>query len=434
MTTVFIAGSISINRLHKKVQERIGKIVSSDLDVVVGDADGADTSIQKCLRDYRAEKVTVYCTGDLPRNNVADWPVHNVYSKAKAGSRAYFTAKDLEMARKSNYGLMIWDCKSTGTLSNVIELLREKKKSVVFVNKSSDFIKVSDKAGLDYLLALMSTHARAKAEEKMNLSSIIAGISQEQLSLDVAGNELSHSTEEVKQSDNATCSLPMPDHTVPKPWAEDLAEARRLAAGLSASLPDKIEVAALGVRSKTPFQLLTVREALIWRTEELARGACSALEKEDFTVAALLIRSIAESAAMTWYLLEILENRKGYTPAELNDKLMRMFAGSKNGWADGPEAVSVLTFVERLNRKLPGFQAAYNSLSEYAHPNWLGVSGLYSKIDRENFTVHYGRGLRTEPAGHQLANALVGGLLTFKDGYNKIADAMPAFVDELEKL
>jgi hypothetical protein len=175
-----------------------------------------------------------------------------------------------------------------------------------------------------------------------------------------------------------------------------------------------------------------VREALIWRTEELARGACDALEKEDFTVAALLVRSIAESAAMTWYLLEILENRKGYTPAALNDKLMRMFAGSKNGWADGPEAINVLTFVERLDKQMPGFEAAYHSLSEYAHPNWRG--GLYSKIDRENFIVHYGRGLRSEPAGHEMANALVGGLLVFEAGYNKIADAMLAFLAELEKL
>ncbi len=218
-----------------------------------------------------------------------------------------------------------------------------------------------------------------------------------------------------------------------KPWAEDLAEARQLAAGLSASLPDKIEIAALGVCSKAPFQLLTVREALIWRTEELARGACDALEKEDFTVAALLIRSIAESAAMTWYLLEILENRAGYTPGQLNDILMRMFAGSKNGLAEGPEAINVLTFVKRLDKKMPGFEAAYNSLSEYAHPNWRGVSGLYSKIDRENFTVYYGRGLRAELARNQLVNALIGGLLTFHDGYNKIADAMPAFLAELEK-
>jgi hypothetical protein len=203
---------------------------------------------------------------------------------------------------------------------------------------------------------------------------------------------------------------------------------------LSASLPDKIEVAAFGVRSKAPFQLLSVREALIWRTEELARGACDALEKEDFMVAALLIRSIAESAAMTWYLLGILENRKGYTPAELNDVLMRMFAGSKNGWADGPEAINVLTFVKRLDKRMPGFEAAYHSLSEYAHPNWRGVSGLYSKIDRENFTVYYGRGLRDHPAGKEMGNALVGGLLTFEAGYNKIADAMPVFLAELEKL
>jgi hypothetical protein len=124
MTTVFIAGSISISRLHEKVADRINKIVSSDFNVVVGDA---DTSIQECLQRYQARKVTVYCTGDSPRNNVAAWPVHRVVSKAKAGTRAYFTAKNLEMARDSDYGPMVWDCKSTGTLTNVIELLEKRR-------------------------------------------------------------------------------------------------------------------------------------------------------------------------------------------------------------------------------------------------------------------------------------------------------------------
>jgi predicted XRE-type DNA-binding protein len=88
---------------------------------------------------------------------------------------------------------MIWDCKSTGTLSNVIELLREKKKSVVFMNKNKDFVTISDKTGLGHLLACMSAHARAKAEEKIGLSSKIAGIAQEQFSLDIAGDEQSSS-------------------------------------------------------------------------------------------------------------------------------------------------------------------------------------------------------------------------------------------------
>jgi predicted XRE-type DNA-binding protein len=195
MTTVFIAGSMSINRLHEKVQERINKIVYSDFNVVVGDADGADTSIQECLQKYRASKVTVFCTGDAPRNNVAEWPVHRVSSRAKTGSRTYFTAKDLEMARKSDYGLMIWDCKSTGTLSNVIELLREKKQSVVFVNKHRDFVTISNNTGLEKLLSFMSDHARAKAEEKIGLSSKIASVSQEQLSLDGSRDEHSSPTQ-----------------------------------------------------------------------------------------------------------------------------------------------------------------------------------------------------------------------------------------------
>jgi len=184
MTTVFIAGSISISRLHEKVQERISNIVSADLNVAVGDADGADTSIQECLRAYHAKKVTVYCTGEAPRNNVANWPVHHVQSKAKAGTRAFFTAKDIEMAKNSDFGLMVWDCKSTGTLSNVIELLKAKKKSVVFVNKNKDFVTISDKSGLDHLLHFMSEHARAKAEEKIGLSAKIAALSQESFLLD----------------------------------------------------------------------------------------------------------------------------------------------------------------------------------------------------------------------------------------------------------
>ncbi len=181
MTTVFIAGSISISHLHERVQERINKIASSEFSVVVGDADGADTSIQECLRANSARNVTVFCTGPTPRNNVAAWPVHRVESKAKAGSRAYFTAKDVEMARNSDYGLMIWDCKSTGTLSNVLELLSEKKKSLVFVNKVREFITVADVSGLDQLVGMMSGHARSKAEEKIGLSTKIAQLGQEQL-------------------------------------------------------------------------------------------------------------------------------------------------------------------------------------------------------------------------------------------------------------
>lgn len=234
MTTVFIAGSISISRLHEKVADRINKIVSSGFNVVVGDADGADTSIQECLQRYQAGKVTVYCTGDSPRNNVAEWPVHRVVSKAKPGTRAYFTAKDLEMARDSDFGLMVWDCKSTGTLSNVIELLREKKKSVVFVNKNKDFVTISDVGGLERLVAYMSDHARAKAEEKINLTAKISSIAHEQFSLDIGANRQS-------SSNPARDAEP----TVPADASPALSESAKLRSALMSALRDHISRAHL---------------------------------------------------------------------------------------------------------------------------------------------------------------------------------------------
>lgn len=233
----------------------------------------------------------------------------------------------------------------------------------------------------------------------------------------------------------------MPDSTAQRPWAEDLAEAREVSARLRASLPSQVEVTALGVCSKAPYQLLVIREALIWRTEELARNACEAFEKEDFAVVALLARAVAESAALVWYLLKVLEERAGYTPDQLNDKLMQLLVGMKRkkdkatepDADDLPEAINVATFVKHINRKLPGFDEAYSLLSEFAHPNWLGVVGLYSQHDEENFRTKFGRGLN-DRRGSRLAHALALGLAAFEIGYNSITEAMPVFLDELEKL
>lgn len=178
MTTVFIAGSINIKNLDRKVKDRIDKVVDQKLDIVVGDADGADTSIQSHLFSKGAGQVTVYCSGATPRNNVGDWPQTNVEPEFTPGTRAFFTAKDIEMAKVADYGLMVWDAKSTGTLSNVIELLNRKKKSVVFVNKEKDFKTVGDIEQLMDLVACMSDHAKRKAEEKIRLSEKISALRQ----------------------------------------------------------------------------------------------------------------------------------------------------------------------------------------------------------------------------------------------------------------
>lgn len=183
MTTVFVAGSIAIKKLHPLFRGRLENIVQSQFDIVLGDADGADSSIQQALFDLGAENITVYCSGFKPRNNVGRWPVQNITSDAEHGSREFFTAKDIKMAAAADYGLMVWDTKSTGTLSNVLELLRLGRKSVVFINKDKNFINVRSARDLDGLMDLMSDTARYKAEDKIKLSKKIGALKSPQLDL-----------------------------------------------------------------------------------------------------------------------------------------------------------------------------------------------------------------------------------------------------------
>lgn len=182
-TKVFIAGSITIKNIDIKVKERIKNIIDQHFEVLVGDADGVDSSVQKILNELNANSVRVFCSGQNPRNNLGGWSVESVFTLHKEGSRAFFTAKDVKMAEAADFGLMIWDTKSTGTLSNVIELLSAKKKSVVFINKDKLFKNVGSVEQLEELVALMSDHAKNKAEDKIRLSEKIARLKNEQLNM-----------------------------------------------------------------------------------------------------------------------------------------------------------------------------------------------------------------------------------------------------------
>ena len=85
------------------------------------------------------------------------------------------------MAEVADFGLMIWDTKSTGTLSNVIELLARKKKSAVFINKIKEFKNISTVEQLEELLSYMPEDAKEKANEKIKLFDRISSLKHEQV-------------------------------------------------------------------------------------------------------------------------------------------------------------------------------------------------------------------------------------------------------------
>ncbi len=215
---------------------------------------------------------------------------------------------------------------------------------------------------------------------------------------------------------------------------DTVADVRAWTDRLRSCLPQSVDVRALGVVSKAPFQILCTREALIWRTEELARTACDALERDDFAAAAILARAVTENAALTWKLMAVLDERAKYTPQKMNDLLMRMLAGSGK-WPEVPKPIHVMDCLREIDKKVPGAMSSYDGLSEIAHPNWLGVSGLYSKNDEPNYITYFGRGLRgADSSRGMIVNSILGSLGAFEYAYNRISELMPSFLAELESI
>ena len=91
--------------------------------------------------------------------------------------------------------------------------------------------------------------------------------------------------------------------------------------------------------------------------------------------------------------------------------------------------------LREIDKKIPGVLSTYDGLSEIAHPNWLGVSGLYSKNDDPNYVTYFGRGLRRADSSRgMIINAILGSLGAFEYAYNRISELMPPFLAELESI
>ena len=133
MTKVFIAGSRQITRLPAEVKTRVDTMIDKGFQILVGDANGADKAVQTYLAEKAYPHVLVHCMERHCRNNVGHWPMHEVSAPKGARGVDFYSMKDRVMADAAEYGLMLWDGKSKGTINNVVNLSREGKPVVVYI-------------------------------------------------------------------------------------------------------------------------------------------------------------------------------------------------------------------------------------------------------------------------------------------------------------
>ena len=183
MTTVFLGGSRRISRLAGGVCTRLDTIMQKGFPVIVGDANGADKAVQQYLSDKGYKHVEVFCSGTACRNNVGHWHTRQIKTDPRNKGFRFYAAKDRVMADEADFGLMIWDGKSTGTLLNVLRLLRQDKKVVLYNVPEHSFSEL--KAGADWhsLVAALDPELRGEMEEKARIEERTYGVKNTAASL-----------------------------------------------------------------------------------------------------------------------------------------------------------------------------------------------------------------------------------------------------------
>lgn len=171
MTTVFIGGSRKVNRLNDAIKRRLNTMIEKQIPVLVGDASGADKAVQSHLRDMAYAHVAIFCTGDVCRNNVGNWPVTHIQPTESAWrkDRKFFTLKDRAMSSKATHGFMLWDGESLGTLSNVVRLQREGRPVVVYMQPTNRFVDVRSQKDLLALAKDCAPDLLSRAEQSVAL-------------------------------------------------------------------------------------------------------------------------------------------------------------------------------------------------------------------------------------------------------------------------
>ena len=140
-TRVFIAGSRRLPRLSKDAKHRIGNIIYRGFTVMVGDANGADRAVQQYLSEMGYKRVIIFCTENICRNNLGNWPTRAIRAENPARRNfEFYRAKDRAMVEEADYGLMFWDGKSRGTLMNAVGLIRRGRPLVLYVAPAKSFL------------------------------------------------------------------------------------------------------------------------------------------------------------------------------------------------------------------------------------------------------------------------------------------------------
>ncbi len=181
---VFLGGSRKTRALNEVIRARIENVLEKEMLVFIGDANGADKAMQTYLADRGYRQVTVFCAGSECRNNIGQWETRYIEMNGKEKNFAFYAAKDKAMSEEADYGLMLWDGVSNGTLNNVLNLVERGKQVAVYFSPQKEFLTIQSLDDIKSLLSQCLPENVRSFDNKIGLSKRVdAPPSQLKLSL-----------------------------------------------------------------------------------------------------------------------------------------------------------------------------------------------------------------------------------------------------------
>jgi hypothetical protein len=145
--------------------------------------------------------------------------------------------------------------------------------------------------------------------------------------------------------------------------------------------------------SKTALKAHLIHASLLYRYHDLAKNSASLSKERAIIPALILARAAFETAALLFYthtkIDTVVKNRD---MSEIDDILMRIMFGERQQQIAGDtdiSAINILTVVDLLDKEMEkfgvqGIRGLYDSLCEFAHPNFSGAFGAYADAAKDN--------------------------------------------------
>ncbi len=147
---------------------------------------------------------------------------------------------------------------------------------------------------------------------------------------------------------------------------------------------------AIAYKWKASFRVWMLREAVFWRLNDLMTQSYVLFQQRHCLGARILLRSGVESLATLIYLNQTIQqvlDRKLNFHA-FGEETSKLLLGARNN-DEMPKSKSILTVLEKCDKRYPGLMALYANLSESAHPSYEGLCRGYSKIDHDEYETRF---------------------------------------------